>query len=60
MPTAIYAAGEPEHRAVGCDFGLVYDPNTQVWAGNTINYFSASLPDRRVPERHSPDGAEPI
>ncbi len=39
-PTAIYAAGgNPVTGPWDAIFGLVYDPNTQTWNGNSINYF---------------------
>ena len=40
LPTAIYAdGGNPITGPWDAIFGLVFDPNTQTWNGNSINYF---------------------
>jgi hypothetical protein len=40
LPTALYApGGNPITGPWDAIFGLVYDPNTQNWNGNSINYF---------------------
>lgn len=59
LPTAIYAAGgNPITGPWDAIFGLVYDPNTQTWDGNSINYFlgfAAGPPGTGTPL--APDGA---
>lgn len=59
-PTAIYAAGgNPVTGPWDAIFGLVYDPNTQTWNGNSINYFlgfAAGPPGTGTP--YAPDGAD--
>ncbi len=59
-PTAIYAAGgNPVTGPWDAIFGLVYDPNTQTWNGNSINYFlgfAAGPPG--VGTSLAPDGAD--
>jgi hypothetical protein len=59
LPTAVYAAGgNPITGPWDAIFGLVYDPNTQNFAGNSINYFlgfSAGPPGTGTP--NAPDGA---
>jgi hypothetical protein len=59
-PTAVYAGGgNPVAGPFDAIFGLVYNANTQIWNGNSINYFlgfSAGPPGVGTP--YGPAGAD--